>query len=335
MESLLKYNIIALLLLCISNSCTFSQSNKTFEIEGINFEAPSTSVNTATFAPIEKLGANWISIMPYGYTRNGNPDIQFNSKWQWRGEREEGIVESIHAAKANQLKIMMKPHLWIHSQFTGNVTFKTEEEWEIWEDSYAKYVLFYAELSEKYKVEMFCIGTELKEFIKERPQFWNQLITDVRKKYSGKLTYAANWDNYDKISFWSSLDYIGVDAYFPISEMKTPTLKNLIKGWQRWWSAIEKVSAKNQKNVIFTEIGYRSIDYCAKTPWVSYEDLGAENQEAQMETLKSFFETAKNIDYFKGAFLWKWHCSEHLPKEGNKKYTFQNKKAYQVVVEYY
>ena len=101
---------------------------------------------------------------------------------------------------------MIKPHLWIHSKFTGDVKFDSEEEWKRWEDSYTKYILFYAELSEKHKVEMFCLGTELKNFIKQRPNYWLGLINQVKDVYKGKITYAANWDNYAVVPFWNKLD---------------------------------------------------------------------------------------------------------------------------------
>lgn len=324
--------LILFIFTALFSSCTTAQESESkFLVKGINFEAPKTHVTASTFKPIQELGSNWISLMPYAFTRNGEPDIKFNEDWQWVGEREEGIVESIESARANNLKVMIKPHLWIHSQFTGDVKFETEEKWKRWEDSYSNYILFYAKLSEKHNVEMLCIGTELKEFIKERPLYWSNLIEKVKKVYSGKITYAANWDNYDKIPFWKELDLIGIDAYFPLNEEKTPIKKELIIVWEKWWNNLEIHSETVNKKIIFTEIGYRSIDYCAKEPWVSYDDLGKENQQAQANCLEAFFETAKNKAFFEGVFLWKWHCDEHLPQKGNKMYTFQNKKSEEIV----
>lgn len=308
---------------------------KSLMIKGISFEAPKVEVRNETLFPIRQLGANWISIMPYAFTRNGSPDIQFNSHWQWRGEREEGVLETIKAAKANKLSVMMKPHLWIHNQFTGDVAFTTDDDWKRWESSYRDYVLYYAELSEREGVEIFCIGTELKTFVNRRPVFWIQLIRDIQKVYSGKLTYAANWDNFTNIPFWDRLDYIGVDAYFPICSQQTPTYDSLVKGWKPWIEKMEEVSNANDKNVIFTEIGYRSMDYCAKEPWVSYEDFGNENQEAQQNCIKAFFDVAHKASFIKGAFLWKWHTYEHLPEKGNKNYTFQQKAGEKIIQHYF
>lgn len=310
-------------------------NEKALLIKGISFEAPKIEVGNETLLPIQQLGANWISVMPYAFTRNGSPDIQFNSNWQWRGEREEGVIETIKAVKANKMSVMMKPHLWIHNQFTGDVAFTADEDWKRWESSYRDYVLYYAELSEREGVEMFCIGTELKTFINRRPVFWIQLIRDIQKVYSGKLTYAANWDNFADIPFWDRLDYIGVDAYFPICSLQTPTHESLAEGWKPWITKMQKVSEQHNKDILFTEIGYRSMDYCAKEPWVSYKSFGEENQEAQANCLKAFFHVVEQNSFIKGAFLWKWHTNEHLPEVGNKNYTFQQKEAEEVIHRYY
>ena len=60
-------------------------------------------------------------------------------------------------------------------------------------------------MAEEEKVDIFCIGTELEKFIEHRPAYWRELIAEVRKVYKGKLTYAANWDEYKRVPFWDAL----------------------------------------------------------------------------------------------------------------------------------
>jgi hypothetical protein len=35
-----------------------------------------------------------------------------------------------------------------------------------------------------------------------RPKYWQELILEIRKVYKGKLTYAANWDEFKRVPFW-------------------------------------------------------------------------------------------------------------------------------------
>jgi hypothetical protein len=71
---------------------------------------------------------------------------------------------------------------------------------------------------------LFCFGTEL-VWLQRPCTGHNSFI--IRKIYSGKLTYAANWDDFDKVP-WNQLDYIGIDA-LPLSEAITPTVAELNK----------------------------------------------------------------------------------------------------------
>ena len=81
---------------------------------------------------------------------------------------------------------------------------------------------------------MFCIGTEQGSSVKESPEYWLYLIEEVRKIYHGKITYAGNWDNYKNCTFWNKLDYIGIDAYFPVTNAANPNSQQLSEGWTKW-----------------------------------------------------------------------------------------------------
>ena len=62
--------------------------------------------------------------------------------------------------------------------------------------------------------------------------------------------------------FWEKLDFVGIDAYFPLTEKNDPTTEELIAGWQRHAEEIEQWLKQKQldKPVVFTEIGYCSAD---------------------------------------------------------------------------
>jgi len=132
------------------------------------------------------------------------------------------------------------------------------------------------------------------------------------------------------------LDYIGVDAYFPVSENKTPTVEETRKGWQRWKEELKSVSEKESRKIIFTEYGYRSVDFAGKEPWVSDHKLMSMNFEAQTNTLQGLFKNVWSEDWFAGGFLWKWFIAhEQVGGESDNQFTPQNKPAEAVVKQYY
>ena len=88
---------------------------------------------------------------------------------------------------------MVKPHIWVwRGEFTGNIKMDSEENWRILEESYTQFILTYAKAAENLNADIFCIGTELEQFVANRPIYWQKIIKEIRKIYKGKLTYAAN-----------------------------------------------------------------------------------------------------------------------------------------------
>ena len=307
-------------------------------INGVSFVASKDAVNQKHITPVVNVNANYASVMPFAFIRNlDSPEVIYNTKRQWYGETKEGAKQYIEQLQKNKIKVMLKPQLWVwRGEFTGHIEMDTEADWKILEDSYSKYILDYAQLAEEINAEIYCIGTELNKFISARPDYWKQLIKDVKSIYRGKLTYAENWDTFANIPFWSELDFIGIDAYFPLSEEKHPTKETLINGWKPHKNKIESLSKQLNKQVIFTEYGYRSVDYTAKEPWDSSRKKNIVNLDAQSVALEVLYDEFWQEDWFAGGFLWKWfHDHDNAGGENNDRFTPQNKPVEKIVREAY
>jgi hypothetical protein len=308
------------------------------KVNGVSFVASRVAVTQPNVDALLQLNANYAAVMPFGFIRNlETPEIIFDTERQWFGETKEGAKQYIEALHGNQIKVMMKPQIWIwRGEFTGFLKMNTEEEWQALEDSYRNFIIAYAQLAAEMKVEIFCIGTELEQFIVHRPDYWMQLISEIKNIYSGKLTYAANWDEYKRVPFWKELDFIGVDAYFPISENHTPTVAEARLGWQQWKEELKGVSEREGKNILFAEYGYRSVDYAGKEPWKSDRDMNVVNLEAQTNLTKALFDEIYNESWYAGGFIWKWYIN-HDEAGGVDcvRFTPQNKPAEGFIREYF
>ncbi len=308
------------------------------KINGVSFVASKDSNLQENIGPLMKIHADYAAIMPFGFIKNlEHPEISYNQERQWFGETREGAKQYIRMLHKNGIKVMIKPQIWVwRGEFTGLLKMASEEDWLELEDYYSNFIIDFAKVAEAENVEIFCIGTELEKFIEHRPEFWRALIAEVKKVYKGKLTYAANWDEYKRVPFWDALDFIGVDAYFPISESKIPTVEEARNGWQRWKKELKGVSENESKKILFTEYGYRSVDFAGKEPWVSDHKLTSMNFEAQANTLQGLYEEVWSEQWFAGGFLWKWFIDhEGVGGETDNQFTPQNKPAEAVVKKYY
>ncbi len=307
-------------------------------INGVSFVASRDSINHNHVNPVVKINANYAAIMPFGFIKDlKHPEIIHNTDRQWFGETREGAKHYIEELRKKEIKIMIKPQIWVwRGEFTGYIKMTTEANWELLEESYSNFILEYADLAEELEVEILCIGTELEKFIEHRPEYWHNLIKEIKKIYKGKLTYAANWDEFKRTPFWNELDYIGIDAYFPVSDEKIPTVAQCIEGWKPHKEVIKSVSAKHNKPILFTEFGYRSMDYAGKEPWQSDYKIKSLNFQGQSNTTQALFETFWKEDWFAGGFIWKWfHDHENVGGETDNQFTPQNKPVEDVVREAY
>ncbi len=308
----------------------FSAEALDYKINGVSYVASRDTISQKHVEPVKNVNANWTSIMPFGIMRDKDqPTIYYNTKRHWYGERYDGSKHSIELMHQNGLKVMLKPQVWIvKGAFTGHIDMKTEEEWTAFENFYEDMILLYAKLAEETKVEMYCIGTELNSFISARPAFWNTLISKVRKIYKGPLTYAENWDKINNVPFWNQLNYIGVDAYFPISDQKTPNLDDVKQKWQTINATLEALSKEAEKPILFTEFGYRSIDYAGQKPWDASDIEGQVNEQAQCNLLNGLFESVWGQPWFAGGFLWKWfHNPDQLSPHHDNRFCVHGKEA--------
>ncbi len=308
------------------------------KINGVSFVASRDEVAQEHVEEILKIHANSAAVMPFGFIRDlGSPDIIFDTERQWFGETTKGAKQYIQMLKKNGVAVMVKPQLWVsRGAFTGTISMATQEDWQQLERSYEQFILAYAQLAQETNVPIFCIGTELEQFVAHRPTYWTALIKKIRAVYTGKLTYAANWDEYKRTPFWKELDYIGIDAYFPLSEAKTPTVNELREGWQPWKEKIRTLAKTVNRPVLFTEFGYRSMDYTAKKPWLVDRSEEGVNMIAQVNSKEAIFEEFWTEDWFAGGYLWKWFI--HHENSGgvtDNRFTPQNKPAQRTVAKHY
>jgi len=308
------------------------------KINGISFVASRDKATNEHVKPVVQVGANYAAVMPFGFIRAlDNPTIVYNTERQWYGERREGAKDYIKLLQSKGIKVMLKPQIWIwRGEYTGYLKMETEENWKALETSYETFILDYAKLAQETGTSIFSVGTELEQFVANRPEFWKSLIKKIKVVYKGKLTYASNWDEYKRVPFWDQMDYVGVDAYFPLSEMQTPTVESVIDGWRWWKGELSAFSKVHNKKILFTEWGYRSVDFTAKEPWTSDHSVTTVNLEAQANTTKATFEALWDEDWFAGGFIWKWFI--HHSRSGgsdNNRFTPQNKPAEAVIKSYY
>ena len=100
--------------------------------------------------------------------------------------------------------------------------------------SYKQMIVAEAQVAQQNGAQMLSIGAELDQLTgSQYLSYWTDIISSVRAVFSGALTYSASWNTANEVSFWSQLNYEGVDCYVPLSSAQNPTLQDLVNGWTK------------------------------------------------------------------------------------------------------
>jgi len=286
---------------------------------------------------LSKTGVNWVAIVVTWYQSSATSTTIFADDWSVSDEAINHLIDYIHSLG---MKVMLKPHV-DSKDGTWRGAFNPTS-WDEWFASYTQFILHYAQIAQNKNVEMFSVGCEYVSSDATQDKKWKEVIAEIKKHYTGKLTYSACWRNgaYKNVSFWDLLDYIGIDAYFPVADKNDATVDEMKEGWQKWIAEIESWRKNNNitKPIIFTEIGVCSYDGAAKSP-ENYVGTTPDWGE-QADYYKAFFETFINKKWLKGVFWFWWDNSSTADYINGGQtyqilYTPQGKPAEEVLKEYF
>ncbi len=308
---------------------------------GVCFVAGPAAPVDADFADLAAHGVTWISQTPFGWQRRfDEPAFRMitDGRIYW-GERDSGLVATARMARAHGIRTLLKPHLWLHDdgdgRWVGSIAMTSEADWAAWFAHYEEFIVHYARLAEASDMAALCIGTEL-EGTTRREADWRRVIAAVRRVYHGPLVYAANWSGeFEHVAFWDALDYVGVQAYFPLSGEAEASVDELVAGWAPHIARIAAVARRTGKPVLITEIGYKASDRATVEPW-TWSTSDRYNPDEQARAYEAASRALWAQPWCAGFYWWKWFPAGHPEAAGRDLYfTPQDKPAAAVLRRMY
>lgn len=287
-----------------------------------------TGLGTESFDMPSQTNAQWIALSPIiRLKKNASGSLFFDSNIAANVPK---IINNIKDKGASNF--MLKPLISFEIlgfDFWGDFKANSEAEWLEIENSFRALLLAYAKTSKTNpEVKMLCIGNELFHFTKLRPNFFRETVILIRNQYPNlKLTYAANWDEYEHISFWDTLDYIGVNPYFPLVNKSTPSVSELEKAYKSIKTKLSNLSAQHNKPILFTEYGFRSIDFATWKAWELPDFItnqSAYNPDVQKNGYQAFYNMFWEEKWIAGGFFWVWEIVPQTDIDNGNQSTYLN-----------
>ena len=253
---------------------------------------------------IQPMGANWIALIVKCHQATlTTTEITCTDD---STATDDELIHVIEYAHKLGIKVMLKPHIDMANPNDGrhNINFGgNESAWKAWFTSYTELIRHYAKLARQTGADYFVIGTELWG-TSSRADDWRAVIHAVRAVYDGPLTYAAlTYIEPWQISWWDALDSIGIDAYYLLTLTDQPTIEQMKLGLQPAAFLLDQLAAHWHMPILFTEIGYMSVDGTNRLPGYWQLD-GATDPQEQADAYRAIFEVFSGKSWWKGAFWW-------------------------------
>jgi hypothetical protein len=271
-----------------------------------------TEASGRSMVEARTLGANWVSLTPFGRTWDLAPtgiDLTFETPFE---DNRANVLRAIRQAHREGLKVFLVPHLWVETGgWRALIDPGDDAAWARWTDAYRSFLLTWAEVAAAGDVEMLSIGVELRSWVTTpRAASMLAIIADVRGVYPGLLTYSANWDDVGDTAILGALDLIGINAFYPLAEHDGASPAELAEGGRKVAASIEALSRSAGKPVVLTEIGYTTRANPAVKPWEwpdGMKDVKVD-ERAQAEAYRALIAPFLDARWCAGFFVWRFYA---------------------------
>jgi len=276
-------------------------------------------------------GCNWIALCVWWFQNNVS-STTIESDYTRYSATPESVVHAINQCHEQGMKVMLKPMVDCRDgEWRGNINPSND-----WFSAYQDFISFWAQIAEEHKVELLCIGCELTKTVSWSSS-WKNIIQNTRTYYTGPLTYAANHGNEKNVNWWNDLDYIGIDAYYPLTDKNDPTLNELKTAWENRANSLENWLNSNwqEMKIVFAEVGYQSVDGTNRTPWWTDPSSHTMDFQEQAECYEALLSVCRERSWWLGAFWWNWETDPDGGGEDDPYWTPVNKPAEDIMISYY
>lgn len=261
----------------------------------------------------------------------------------WNTPTDESLAQGISVAKSLGLRVVVKVHLEIYEGgWRAEIQPWNRDEWF---QKYSDLITHFAQIANDNGADIFNVGSEMVNVAAhtvnaDNTDRWRGMIDRVRGVFNGGIMYTANStgdggchiDEKVCIQFWDAVDYIGLSVYYGLWG---GDVQGMMEAWGHWdHSDIRPFVAQQTKPIIFSEIGYRSVEQSHQDPW-NWARGGPYDGQQQVRAYEAFFRYWDSVNYVDGAYLWEWESNPHAGGEGSTSYTPQNKPAQNVLSDWY
>ena len=269
----------------------------------------------------ETTGANWVIFSPAGVQAD-----PYSEGIDWQGEytpTDAELIDAIRRAKALGLQVALKPTVnCLNGVWRARISFfdhdvPCESQWGRWFANYTAFQNHFADIAQAEGCGLFLTGCEM-TMTEHRETEWRALLAEVRRRYSGLLSYNCDKYGEDHVAWWDAVDLIASSGYYPLHD------------WPRQLARVETAAQKFGKPVLFSEAGCMNVHGSAAVP-NNWEVQGAQDDAEQAAWYADMFAACADKPWVWGHGLWDWPADPEQPSH----YAISRRAAGNVVADWW
>jgi hypothetical protein len=244
------------------------------------------------------------------------------------GEHDGPLRAFMRAAKSVGLGVFVLPRIESPVFFVpphpwrADIKMADPADWPRFHEDFLALVRHYGVLAREEGASIFGIGLEYRAAVRENADAWRKIAHAAKEAFGGPITYSANWDDYDQVTWWDAVDIIGIGAYFELVDdglpddvshaaranqsLPPPTLSRILDGWRPIAADLETFSRRYDRPIFFTEVGYTTFADTAYHPWM-WQSTRAVDPSQQALCYRALFMTFAGKPWWSGACLWRFY----------------------------
>ena len=271
-----------------------------------------TPYSEALLDELVRLGANAIALTPFGRLwslSSTEIELDFEAPYEDNRLAVKRIIEQAHA---RGLRVILIPHLWVEmGGWRGEIEHADEEAWRAYQAAYRGFVLAWTDDAERFGADALSIGVECKSWSGRFGPYWSTLIREIRERFHGSLTYSSNWDEVEDVLFLDQLDWIGINAFYPLARANDASYVEYEASAREVMKKLAAVSALHELPVVLMEIGYTTRANAAVEPWLWPDDMSnvVIDEHEQARALYAIGRAAADEPAVSGFFVWRYYAN--------------------------
>ena len=268
--------------------------------------------SVADFPRMAAEGITSVSVYVYLYVPNAAGTVISTGPLTPSDTELQAVAQAAHQ---NGMGVTLSPVLLDTAQNTWRGYYQPSNLGDFF-TNYTAQLIKYATLAQQLGVSLFYVGSE-NDAISGQTAYWRSDIAQVRKRYSGAISYLATPYHANVVKFWDALDLASISVYFSMGGDANPSYDRFMAAWREAHTPyVRKLAKSLPKPLVYAEAGYSSAQHSFAHPEAVPARTAVPAPAAQADGYAALLDALHDNPAVYGVTWWRWQVGSTVADNG-------------------